>query len=661
MDTNLVLVGIDRPEYSGLFGEEEMTENPTLNLLQKNYPWSRSVWAELITKLADAGAKVVVLDLYFGAQGDGDEALKYALNKYSSQVVIGCNLHDVDSSRGESMTLDIPNKAVLGEPPNVLFGFDDRIGYVNIWPDSDAVVRTARYQLDATNSNDLLPKGTILESLDARAIRKYGCAKLIPSDPNPVRFRFAGEDGKGYRIHSIADVLGPKTWKNNYQNGAFFRGKIVMVGPTADIFQDSHKIPGMKHRAFRSNEIVQEMLGPEIHLNIIGAALHDQFLRELEPYQEQLCIALAGLLAALLSFLIRQPFRRLGVIVLVAAGFSYLSLFLFDHVSLIIPVAQPLLVLLFSGVVVLGYDFFREQLERSRVRKTLERYVSKNIVAELLDNPETYLHSLEGVRRPAAILFSDVRGFTSMTENADSVLLVKQLNEYLEEMVSQVFANKGTLDKFIGDAVMAVWGNIVTQGAEKDAQNAVATALAMLNSLAKLNADWKARGLQELKIGIGINHGEVICGNMGSTEKMEFTVIGDAVNTASRLEGLTKQFHLDLLLGESTAQLVRGRFLLRTVGLIQLKGKMVPAEVYTVLCERSHVMEPGLEEWIQEYEAAVALFRQRAFVEAEEKFKQCLERSPGDFLCEKYIQECQFLVDAPSLEAWSGVFVMTEK
>jgi adenylate cyclase len=671
IDTNLLLVGIDRPEYSvnsGSFSEEEVAQNPDLRLLQKNWPWSRKIWAQLITKLADAKAKVIVIDLVFGAEGDGDEELRAALDKYRSQIVIGCNIHDLGNNRGDSMTLDVPNPTVLSESSTNLFGYDDRIGYVNIWPDDDEVLRYARYRLDSENSGYLVPKGAVLESMDARAIRKYGFPEKIPATTGNVRFRFAKEDGAGYHIHPLSDIFSPKTWQVNYQNGEFFRGKIVMVGPTADIFQDFHKIPGLAKMVLHKRVFQSQMLGPEIHLNIIGAALHGEFLTELEPYQEQLAIAIAGLMATLLSFLVRLPFRRLGMLVMIGLAYLYISLWVFDHFNLIIPIARPVLVLTISGVMALGYDYFREQVERTRVRKNFERYVSKNIVKELLDNQESYLHSLEGVRRPVCILFSDVRGFTTMTESADPGLLVKQLNEYFGEMVTVVFANEGTLDKFIGDAVMAVWGNILTpeqekdpQRQEKDARNAVSTALAMKRSLAKLNVDWKKRGMQELRIGIGINHGDVICGNMGSSEKMETTVIGDAVNTASRLEGLTKKFHLDLLLGESTARLVKDRFILRTVGLIQPKGKTVPAEVFTVLGELGANADAILMKWNQDYEAGVRLFRSRSFVAAIQQFEICLAEKPNDPLCEIYIEECNLLIKSPPPESWNGAFVMTEK
>ena len=297
-------------------------------------------------------------------------------------------------------------------------------------------------------------------------------------------------------------------------------------------------------------------------------------------------------------------------------AFWFLGQLLFNRAKLVIPIATPLLVLSISGILVLVYDYFLEQFERTRVRKTLERYVSRDVVKELLDNPQTFFNSLIGVRRPVTVLFSDIRGFTSLTEGSkDEALLVKQLNEYFEEMVRHVFAHQGSLDKFIGDAVMAVWGNIISHGVNRDACQAVATALTMRKSLVKLNQDWKRRGLPELAFGIGINHGEVIVGNLGSAEKMELTVIGDPVNLASRLEGLTKEYHLDLLLGENMAPLAGGEFILRTVDYVQVQGKTKPVDVLTVMGDGA-AQTVSLPLWLARYEEGVRLYRARSFAEA---------------------------------------------
>ncbi|HZV33296.1 MAG TPA: adenylate/guanylate cyclase domain-containing protein, partial [Verrucomicrobiae bacterium] len=461
----------------------------------------------------------------------------------------------------------------------------------------------------------------------------------------------------------LADVLSPKYWKQNFKNGEFFRNKIVFVGPTADIFQDAHLTPFPEENIVINGTQVHApkmMSGPEIHLNMIAAALNRTFLRDATLAHSLMIIVLAGLFATALSFRVHQPLRRLAAIIVLVVIYWFWAQWTFDHANVVVPVASPVLVLTISGVFVLTYDYFVQLFERTRVRRTLERYVSKNIVKEVLDNPETYFNSLGGARKRVTILFSDLRGFTTLAESADSSQLVKQLNEYFEEMTRHVFQFEGTLDKFIGDAVMAVWGNIESRGLEIDAQHAVSTGLAMIQSVAKLNADWKKRGMLEFHLGIGINHGEVIAGNLGSEAKMDATVIGDAVNLASRLEGLTKYFHVELLIGETVAPLVREKFLLRTVGLIQPKGKTKPIEVFTVLGERGSI-NPAAMDWFAEYEEAVKLFRRRAFEEALKRFELCRGKHPDDYLATRYCAECEALLKNPPDEYWNGVFVMSEK
>jgi len=654
-DERLVLIGINKPVYSSEFSAEELKAEPALALLQKNFPWSRAVWARLIEKLGDAGARVIVFDLVFAAPGDGDGELKQALEKYRDRVVIGYNISDTGTERGNFRELQLPNTSVLTALGIKSPVADDRLGYVNIWPDFDGVLRRASYRQTGAGVGDVVPPEVILESLDARALRKFGRAELVPSGFKSRLFRYTAAPGYGFKPHPVGDVLSPKLWATNYADGKFFQDKIVFVGPTAEIFHDEHDSPFVDPQ--------RAMTGPEIHLNIINAALHQEFLTEPSPTAQLCIIALAGAVAAALCFLVHQPLKRFLAMVMLAAIYWTLAFKILPNansVTQVIFVLTPTLALISSSLTALTYDYLLERHEKRRVRRTLERYVSRDVVKELLDNPQTFFNTLGGVRKPVTVLFSDVRGFTTLTESADSHALVKQLNEYFQEMVAHVFAHQGSLDKFIGDAVMAVWGSIVSQGPQQDALNAVATALAMKLSLKKLNEDWKARGMPELAFGIGINHGEVIVGNLGSSEKMELTVIGDPVNVASRLEGLTKKYHVDLLLGDGVARLIGGHYLLRTVASVQPKGKTKPADVFTILGDGAAQAEsmPG---WLARYEEGLRLYRQREFAKAAVAFQESLRQQPGDFLSDLYLKRCQAFIENPPDDSWNGADVMTEK
>jgi adenylate cyclase len=653
-DDRLALIGIDKQVYDPIdFSAEEIKQEPALALLQQNYPWSRAVWARLIQKLGDAGAKVIVFDLVFAAPGQGDEELKQALEKYGDRVVIGYSINTTKTEQRNFLELQLPNPDVLNSRGTNSVVEDPRLGYVNIWPDADGTLRRAYYRQTGDQIGDILPPKVILESLDARVIRAFGRPDLIPPGFGGERFRYTGPPGT-FRPTRIGDILSPKIWAANFHNGADFKGKIVFIGPTSILFNDLHDTPFADPKA---------MAGPELHLNIINAALHGEFLGEPSLPAQFCVIILAGIVAAGVASVLRQPLKRLIALIVLVAGYLELSRVVFARAggfAQVLLTSTPILVLLLSGILALAYDYFLERMEKRRVRRTLERYVSRDVVKELLDNPQTYINAVGGVRRPIAILFSDVRNFTTLTESADSQALVKQLNEYFQEMVKLVFAHNGSLDKFIGDAVMAVWGNIKSDGAAHDARNAVATALAMHKALAKLNADWKARGIQELAIGIGVNYGEVIVGEMGSSEKVEFTAIGDAVNLASRLEGSTKEYHLDLLLGESVAALVGDTYILRTVDYVQVKGKTKPVDVFTVMGAGA-AQTVSMPVWLARYEDGVRLYRRRKFSEAAKVFEESLRQMPGDYLSSMYLERCKEFLKNPPDDSWNGVFVMTKK
>jgi adenylate cyclase len=652
LDNRLVLIGIDKLVYDPAdFSPEEYQQEPTLALLQQNFPWSRAVWGRLIQKLGDAGAKVIVFDLVFAAAGPGDAELKQAIEKYRDRVVIGYNINWTKTDQRNYVELQLPNADVITAHGTNSPVEDLSLGYINVFADPDGKLRRAYYRQTGHQIEDILPPNVVLESLDARVLRAFGRPDLIPPDFEGMRFRYTGPPDT-FKPARIGDVLSPKVWAANFHSGADFKDKIVFIGPTTVLFHDVVDTP-----------FTTPMPGPEVHLNIINAALHKEFLGEPTMAAELWVIVLAGVIAAAIASFLRQPLKRLVALLILAVVYAVWVGVVFSRSA---PSAQvllmsiPILVLLLSGIVALGYDYLVERLEKRRVRRTLERYVSRDVVKELLDNPQTFFNSLGGVRKPVTILFSDIRGFTTLTENADSSGLVKQLNEYFEEMVAHVFGHQGSLDKFIGDAVMAVWGNIVSHGRETDARNAVATALAMKHSLRKLNEDWKKRGMLELAFGIGINYGEVIVGNLGSSEKMELTVIGDPVNLASRLEGLTKKYHVDLLLGETMAPLVGDTYILRTVASVQVKGKTKAVDIFTVMGDGA-AQTVSMPVWLARYEDGVKLYRAREFAKAAEEFRECLQRQPGDYLSARYLGFCEQLMKNQPDDAWTAAEIMTDK
>ncbi len=431
----------------------------------------------------------------------------------------------------------------------------------------------------------------------------------------------------------------------------------MILGPLRKDFHDYVKTPYLTY----------DFPGSEVHMNAINAALTGSFLKDTPLPVQYLLIAGAGLLTWMLCAWFPSPLWRLATLLVACAGWLVIAELLYSYASLCVFTFPPLIVLGSSGVCCLSWDFFLEQREKARVRGTLERYVSKQAVKEIIDNPETFFHTLGGVRKPVAVFFSDLRGFTTMTEEAaDSHAVITQLNEYFDVMVAPILANRGCLDKLIGDAIMAVWGNIQSRGPEGDIRDAINSALKMRESLPKLNEQWVTSGKKPLALGMGINYGEVIVGNLGSKQQMNFTVIGDTVNLGSRIEGTTKEYGVDLLVGEDAAKLVKDDFLMQTAGLTQVKGRKKPVELFYVIGERP-ADGPECEETeaggidLRVYGEGMALYIKGDFTAAGEKFKCSLELHPPDALARVYIERCGIMAKDPVPEGWNGVFVMKGK
>jgi adenylate cyclase len=242
------------------------------------------------------------------------------------------------------------------------------------------------------------------------------------------------------------------------------------------------------------------------------------------------------------------------------------------------PMVEPLAAVALATFGGVAYQYAVEGREKRRVKRIFSRYVSKDVYQQLLDNPEDV--RLGGNRRHMTVLFSDIRGFTAVSERGQPEAIVAQLNQYFSAMVPIVFAHKGTIDKFVGDMIMALYGAPLEDPDHAD--HAVQTALAMTAELARLNGRWTADGLPPIDIGIGINTGDMVAGNLGSESIMSYTVIGDNVNLGSRLESLTRNFQTRVIISDATRQALKQAYDLHPLGEVTVKGKAVPVQVYEV-------------------------------------------------------------------------------
>lgn len=657
-DSRLVFLGLDnasrtlsRIDLETFFphGSPDSPEYHALDLMTARYPWSREVYALLAERLLTAGARAVVFDMTFPQPAPGDDVFQDVLRRFPDGIVLGSELvlETIGPGGEQAWAWNIPATSIIpnSSPEHPC------VGYVVVLPEFKGIIRRALYHSTLEQwLGEPPPDDGAISAPSSLALR--GATKLERvslSRPFERRlFRYTGPPGT-FPVLPMYQVFVPNYWQRNFESGAWFRDKVVLVGPAGSITHDEKLTPfGI-------------MPGPEIHLNMLNALLHREFLHELPPWSGNLLIALGAIAAWLLTILVEKTWLRAAAFVLLGAGYLFSVLLAHDHADTIALGIPPVLAFGVAGLVSFVHDFTHETLEKLRIRRTLEAYVSKDVVREVLDNPESYLSKLGGQRENVALIVTDLRGFTTISEEMDSTQLVAQLNEYLSLMVDDIFSRRGSVDKFIGDAILAVWGHVKSEGAAQDTILAIEAALLMKESLRRLNADWTSRGLRTFEMGCGINFGEVIFGNIGSSRKMEPTVIGDAVNVTSRLEGLTKEYGRDLLVGESAADLVGDVFRLQFVDRVTLKGKTKPLRIYSVVSRRDAALDPQIAAYLEAYEKAQSSYAAGSLKQAKEHFENCLQCRPDDALVRLYIHRCTTLMEQPSTGAWTGVHIAEHK
>ena len=383
----------------------------------------------------------------------------------------------------------------------------------------------------------------------------------------------AGELERPYKTYefrqvfaSEQEILGGKTPRID---PAAFKDKIVFIGLTASGMLDVFDTP-------MSTDESGSMPGIQLHASMAQSILDNHFIRP-APARSRvgslfITSVAIGLLAAFLPFTgaVAASLALLG-------GWTWFTFSAFRS-GLWLNLLQPLtggVLALFFGT---AYRYFVEGAEKRKVSKLFGRYVSKDVYAHLMTDPDRA--ELGGARREMSVLFSDIRGFTSVTERGNPEELVAQLNEYFTRMVAVVFRHEGTVDKFVGDMVMALFGAPLDD--PEHADHAVATAVDMVKELRELNAAWAARGMAQLDIGVGVNSGDMIAGNIGSSSIMSYTVIGDNVNLGSRLESLNKEYKTRIIISDATRTRLKTEYETRPLGDVIVKGKSKPVAIYEV-------------------------------------------------------------------------------
>jgi adenylate cyclase len=591
-DPDIVIVALD----DSSFASREMREN------FGRWPWRRRLYAGLVHYLNEWGARVIGLDLMFvGADPhEGDDALLARSLAERPSVVLAFALNraafkESDPAAEDALLTKLAPFSIR-LPASASFAFEEYSG-VDLSQDEfvSAVPAMGSITVESDPDGPLRSVAPVFRYRDAYypsfalavAALSLGKKPEISVEPGPA-LNFAGRrvpvDHRGrallrwhgpaytYKRYSVWRVFNAAL---AYERGETpdlppetFRDKIVLIGPTATGAAD-----------LLSNPFSSVYPGVEVHATAVDNLLKGEFLRASSRRVNAAAVAGLALAMAALVYLFNSAVVSALLAGAVGGGYFAVACALFRQQDLWLPLVAPLAagVVAFTGATLTRYA--TEGREKRRYRKTLVRYLSPQLVETIMQ--DLNWASLRAEKRYLTVLFSDVRGFTTITERYPPEVVVATLNEMLNMMVSVIFKHQGTLDKFVGDCVMAFWGAPLAQA--NHAELACRAGLDMVEGLEKLNQKWQSEGRPGLKVGVGINTGEMLFGNIGSEQRMDFTVIGDAVNLGARLESATKELKATIVISDSTCRELGDRAEVRPLGEISVKGKTQKIVVYELL------------------------------------------------------------------------------
>ncbi len=678
------------------------------------WPWPRSKIAKLIDALSRDGAKVIGFDIIFAepdenssmhfiaqveeklkhygvedegvmgfikeskANTDHDLALAEAIKRSKAKVVLGYFFHMsraeldyelADKDRDDQLrrisgsrypVVFLANKDSAIDPfihayaPQanlaLLAGATDASGYFNMIPDKDGVIRSMPLAIQCGKDIysplsiqsvwNYLGKPPLVVQVANYGIESIRMGNLvIPTDENGhMLINYLGPE-KTFPDYSITDILQGKV-----PRGAF-KDKIVLVGATAIGLYDMRNTP-----------FATVYPGIEVHATVIDNILENAFIHK--PKWTKIFDALAVVLFALLMGILIPRLSAVKGVILTSGLFVlyvFVTQWLFTHALLWVNMVYPLLGLALTYTSLTIYRYLTEERERKKIRSAFSHYVSSSVVNEVLKNPDKL--KLGGDMKELTVLFSDIRGFTTISESLSPEEVHHLMNEYLTAMTNLVFKHGGTLDKYMGDALMAIYGAPIDQA--DHAQKACDTALEMMQELKALNAQWVKQGKPLLDIGIGINTGMMMVGNMGSEQRFEYTVLGDAVNLGSRLEGANKNYLTHILISEFTYEKVKDDFLCMEIDSVRVKGKSKPVRIYQLMGRKDAPAQQT--ETIRYFHQGLQFYKEQKWERAMEAFKTASDMDKGLYAAQLYLERIASLKSNPPSPDWDGSFTMKDK
>lgn len=671
-----------------------LIDESSLNVLNKvagRWPWPRYIHAEFIDFLSLSGAKAVVFDVLFtenefredlerGKLSPNDlrlvESTKSAKNVYHSAQIFS----DIPDERN----MDLLNKPLPREfmnrfslnvkavqenvehnnyylPFKELYEASQGIGVVTFLADSDGVYRSEKLLFHYQNRFfPALALAPVIDQFGYKEIVLKKGAIEIKNDTSLIKIPlkknneyFANMYGLYDNVFSISGVI---LSMYQIQQGELeallvqpdeFRDKIIFVGASAGGVED-----------LKTTTIATRIPGVFLHASICGNILNRDFLRFTGPAINFLLILFLLTITVFSIFYLKKVLYKV-LLPFLAMTIFIIAVFLLFNLNIVINMVSPFFAIVSGYVASFTYMNFTEGKEKRKIRNVLGQYVSPAILVSVLEsNQDDYLKAEVGTRENLTIFFSDIRGFTAISEKYTVEKVVEVLNSYLSLMVNIIFINEGTLDKFIGDAIVAFWGAPVR--IKDHHQKAVISGLQMIKALKTFNQENIGKGLPELKVGIGIHTGEVILGNIGSEKKLDYTVIGDSVNLTSRLEGLTKLYRCPIIISQDTYEHLQDKIICKILDYVKVKGKDKPIKIYEAIGEADSVDEETMK-IARLTERAFEKYQERKFSDAINTYESILDMRSEDFLSKMFIERCRKYQQSEPPEDWDGYYAHETK
>ncbi|HAF45026.1 MAG: guanylate cyclase [Sideroxydans sp. GWF2_59_14] len=617
-DPNIAIITIDEKSIAAL----------------GRYPWSRDNYARLIDKLAAVKAKAVMFDVFFPERENAtNDRLFAAATKRAGNVVLAVAFNFDNEGRVTTVTRSLPEieRGAIG------------IGHINQMPDDDGVIR--RIPLLLAKDGQQIPSLGLMGArlaLDEKDIVPgdyeigLGERRIPVDDEYRMWINYVGGPG-AYPYHSFIDVVEGRVPADE------LKGKILFVGATALGIYDMRVTPFHKNSP-----------GVELHATVADNIISGRYIRQggLEALIDMVFIVVMGALAFFLTTRLRL-YGAIPATAVLLAGYIWFTYYMFDAgqwINMIYPAMSAIAAVLVGG----GFRYLVLERDAREMRSMFSSYLSPKLVARLEKDPDAA--KIGGDNKEVTVLFTDIKGFTTFSESHPPQEVVSRLNGYLGAMVQVIEQHDGTIDKFIGDGIMAYWGAPLAQ--PDHAKLAIDCIKAINARMGELRAQWLAEGLEPFTIRGGVQSGEVVAGNVGlAGKKMEYTVIGDTVNQAARLEGTAKYYGVAYLVGEDTYKRTREICRYRELDKIRVVGKQLPVTIYEPL-EGLSMLDDATA---HSFEAALAMYRARLWEKAHAAFKSILDIVPGDKPSKIYIERCEYFIQTPPPEGWDGVFNRAEK